>query len=76
MERVAGVLGNNRSQAVRIPEGFELPGDEVTIAREADGGRIIRPRLGLEALPRTLDPLDPSDAPCDIPDLDADNVAL
>jgi hypothetical protein len=51
----------------------------VTIAREADGGRIIRPRLGLERLPRTLDPLgplDPSDAPGDIPDLDADDMAL
>jgi hypothetical protein len=48
----------------------------VTIAREADGSRIIRPRLWLEALPRTLEPLDHSDAPGDIPDLEADDVAL
>ena len=73
--REAKLFRNNRSQAVRIPADFELPGDRVLIRR--DGERLIlepvRPRglLGLlsswepldeEALP---DPNDPPPAPRD-----------
>lgn len=35
----AKLFRNNRSQAVRIPVEFELPGDKVLISR--DGGRLI-----------------------------------
>ena len=37
---------NGRSQAVRIPREFELPGNEATLRRDAKG------RLILESLPR------------------------
>ena len=66
--REARLFRNNRSQAVRIPADWELPGDRVAIRR--DGARLIlepvRPRglLGLlsswgpmdEALPEIADP--------------------
>jgi len=38
----AKLFRNNRSQAVRIPVEFELPGDRVMIHRE-DGKLIIEP---------------------------------
>jgi antitoxin VapB len=38
----AKLFRNNRSQAVRIPVEFELPGDRVSIRRE-DGRLIIEP---------------------------------
>jgi antitoxin VapB len=37
--KVAKLFRNNRSQAVRIPVEFELPGDRVVIHRE--GGKLI-----------------------------------
>ena len=72
--REARLFRNNRSQAVRIPADWELPGDRVAIRR--DGERLIleplRPRglLGLlsswEALDEALP--DPDDPPAE-PDL-------
>lgn len=67
--RHAKLFRNNRSQAVRIPADWELPGTSVAIRR--DGERLIleplRPRgvLGLlslwddlkEALPEIADPV-------------------
>ncbi|MQW57002.1 antitoxin [Sinorhizobium meliloti] len=56
--REAKLFRNNRSQAVRIPADFELPGDRVMIHRDGDR-LIIEPVLrknllevlaGLEAL--------------------------
>lgn len=43
--REAKLFRNNRSQAVRIPAEFELPGDRVLISRDGD-------RLILEPVPR------------------------
>ncbi len=59
----AKLFRNNRSQAVRIPVEFELPGSKVLIHRE--GHRLViepvpKPRL-LDIL-RTLEPLGPEDA--------------
>lgn len=57
--REARLFRNNRSQAVRIPAEFELPGDTVLISR--DGNRlIIEPvrRKGLLALLDSWEPLD------------------
>lgn len=66
--REARLFRNNRSQAVRIPADFELPGDKVLIHR--DGNRLIiepvRP-LGLFATLAALQPLDPADI---FPDID------
>ncbi|AMG37850.1 AbrB/MazE/SpoVT family DNA-binding domain-containing protein [Achromobacter xylosoxidans] len=43
--REAKLFRNNRSQAVRIPAEFELPGERVLIRREG-GKLIIEPVLG------------------------------
>ncbi|SFO31300.1 antitoxin VapB [Mesorhizobium sp. NFR06] len=47
----AKLFRNNRSQAVRIPVEFELPGDKVLISREGDR-LVIEPvrKSGLAAL--------------------------
>ncbi|KRB23680.1 MULTISPECIES: antitoxin [Mesorhizobium] len=47
----AKLFRNNRSQAVRIPVEFELPGDKVLISREGDR-LVIEPlrKPGLAAL--------------------------
>ncbi|WP_296714221.1 MULTISPECIES: antitoxin [Tistrella] len=59
-------------QAVRIPKGFELPGDEVIIHREGDR-LVIEPvaRPGLLALLATLEPIDEA-----FPDVDEGLRAL
>ncbi|MDX8534856.1 antitoxin [Mesorhizobium sp. VK25A] len=61
----AKLFRNNRSQAVRIPVEFELPGDKVLISREGDR-LVIEPvrKPGLAALLAqwaTEPPLDPAD---------------
>jgi antitoxin VapB len=71
MPRVAKLFRNNRSQAVRIPAEFELPGERVLIHREGE-------RLVIEPLPKPalldvlagLQPLAPEDWFPD--DIDAD----
>jgi antitoxin VapB len=66
--REAKLFRNNKSQAVRIPADFELPGDRVMIHR--DGERLIlepvRPKNLLEIL-AGLEPLGPEDR---FPDID------
>lgn len=65
--REAKLFRNNRSQAVRIPAEFELPGDRVRISRDGDR-LIIEPtpkRSGLIALLDKWEPLDES-----FPDVD------
>jgi antitoxin VapB len=60
---------NNRSQAVRIPAEFELPGDTVLISREGDR-LIIEPTPRSRGLIALLDEWAPID---DVfPDVDAD----
>ena len=58
-ERHVRLFKNGRSQAVRIPREFELPGDEAIMRKE--GGRIIiepAPRETLLELLARLLPLD------------------
>ena len=50
---------NNRSQAVRIPAEFALPGDKVRISR--DGDRLILEPVGTKDLLVTLAGLEPLD---------------
>jgi antitoxin VapB len=74
-ERHVKLFKNGRSQAVRIPKEFELPG-EYAIMRKEDGRIIIEPApakslLGLLA---TLKPIE-DDFPA-IDDLPADPVDL
>ncbi|MGE6695216.1 antitoxin [Sphingobium limneticum] len=62
VSREVKLFRNNKSQAVRIPADFELPGDRVMIHREGD-------RLVLEPIKRKnilevlagLEPLGPDD---------------
>ena len=72
----AKLFRNNRSQAVRIPVEFELPGDRVLIHRE--GSRLIiepvsRPTNIIELLAewRAESPLEPQDQFPDIEDAPA-----
>jgi antitoxin VapB len=57
--RKVSLFRNGRSQAIRIPKEFELPGTEATIIKE--GRRlIIEPvqKKSLSAILKTLKPLD------------------
>lgn len=72
--REAKLFRNNRSQAVRIPAEFELPGDRVWIRRE--GARlIIEPVTGPSNIVELLaqwkkeEPLGPEDQFPDIADM-------
>ncbi|GAA5658463.1 hypothetical protein Brsp06_04847 [Brucella sp. NBRC 13694] len=66
--REAKLFRNNKSQAVRIPADFELPGDRVMIHRDGDR-LIIEPvrRLNLLEVLAGLEPLGPEDQ---FPDID------
>lgn len=72
--REAKLFRNNRSQAVRIPVEFELPGERVLIHREGDRLIIepVRKKNLLEIL-AALEPLGPED---DFPDIDASLLPL
>lgn len=72
----AKLFRNNRSQAVRIPVEFELPGDRVLIHRE--GSKLIiepvtRPANIIELLAqwKKEEPLGPEDQFPDIEDMPA-----
>ncbi|MGD9896029.1 MAG: antitoxin [Candidatus Methylacidiphilaceae bacterium] len=72
----AKLFRNNRSQAVRIPVEFELPGDRVLIHRE--GSKLIlepvsRPTNIIELLARWKqeEPLEPEDQFPEIEDMPA-----
>ncbi|EJC83709.1 SpoVT / AbrB-like protein [Rhizobium leguminosarum bv. trifolii WSM2297] len=66
--REAKLFRNNKSQAVRIPADFELPGDRVMIHRDGDR-LIIEPvrRKNLLDILAGLDVLGPEDQ---FPDVD------
>jgi antitoxin VapB len=76
--RQVRLFKNGRSQAVRIPREFELPGDEATMRRDERG------RLILEAIPRprlldllaTWGPLDKKDQLPEIEDRPAAPVKI
>jgi antitoxin VapB len=73
--RKVSLFRNGRSQAIRIPKEFELPGTEATIRKER--GRLIvepMPRRSLTAILKTLKPLD-EDFP-EIADLPPEPVDL
>jgi antitoxin VapB len=57
-QRHVELFRNGRNQAVRIPVGFELPGDEAIMHRDGDR-LVIEPvrKRGLAALLRTMKPL-------------------
>jgi antitoxin VapB len=58
-ERHVKLFRNGRSQAVRIPREFELPGTEAVMRKE--GGRVIieaKPTTSLVEWLKTLEPID------------------
>lgn len=75
VERHVKLFKNGRSQAVRIPREFELPGDEAVMRKE--GSRlIIEPAKArsLLAVLKTWEPLDEDIGPID--DLPAEPVDI
>ncbi|SEP48841.1 antitoxin VapB [Methylobacterium sp. ap11] len=64
--REVKLFRNNRSQAVRIPAEFALPGDRVRISR--DGDRLILEPIGKKDLLDVLATLEPIEE--DFPDFD------
>jgi len=68
VERRVKLFKNGRSQAVRIPREFELPGEDAVMRKE--GEKLIlepAPKKDLLALLATLEPLGPED---DFPEID------
>jgi antitoxin VapB len=58
-QRHVRLFRNGRSQAVRIPVEFELPGDEAIMHRDGDR-LVIEPvrKRGLVALLKTIKPIE------------------
>jgi antitoxin VapB len=77
-ERKARIFRNGRSRAVRIPQDFDLEGDEVIIRQETDGVITIHPgkKKGLLALLATMDRLGEDDAMPEIEDFPPEPVDL
>ena len=73
--REARLFRNNRSQAVRIPVEFELPGDRVLIHRDGDR-LILEPvrKAGLLGLVAGWAPLDVTFPDIDDPDVPPEDV--
>jgi len=71
-QRRVRLFKNGRSQALRIPKAFELPGNEAVIIKE-EGMLIVKPvkRPSLLSLLETLEPLDE-----DFPDVDKELLPL
>lgn len=69
---------NGRSQAVRIPREFELPGSEAILRRDESGRLILEsiPRPKLADLLSTWKPLDEKDQLPTIEDRPAETVKL
>jgi antitoxin VapB len=65
--RSVRLFRNGRSQAIRIPREFALPGNEATITRDRKGRLIVEAiekanPMSLVALMRTWEPLGEEDA--------------
>ena len=66
-ERKVSLFRNGRSQAVRIPKEFELPGEEVLMRKE-DGNLVIEPIRKKRSLLEVLASLEPIDE--EFPEID------
>lgn len=76
--RYVRLFKNGRSQAVRIPREFELPGDEAILRRDKSGRLILEPlpRRKLPDLLSTWTPLDEKDRLPPIEDEPAEAVEI
>lgn len=57
--QTAKVFKNGNSQAVRLPKGFRVEGDEVVIKKMGDTIMLMPKRYEYAALKSLLDQLDP-----------------
>lgn len=69
---------NGRSQAVRIPQEFALPGSEAIMRREKNGNLILEPirKTTLADLLSTWEPLGDADSMPVIEDMHSEPVSL
>lgn len=76
--RQVRLFKNGRSQAVRIPREFELPGTSAMLHREKGGRLILEPvrKKRLTELLATWEPLAESDAMPPIEDNPAETVQI
>lgn len=76
--RQVRLFKNGRSQAVRIPREFELPGNEAILRRDERGRLILEPmpRLRLLDLLATWTPLEKKDQLPEIEDRPAEPVKI
>lgn len=72
--REAKLFRNNKSQAVRIPADFELPGDRVLIHRE--GERLIIEPVRRKNLLEVLAELEPLGTEDQFPEIDGTLLPL
>ena len=72
--RSVRIFRNGRSQAIRIPREFALPGEEATISRDRHGRLIVEAtkRPGLSELLDSWGPLGEKDAMPKIHDVPAE----
>lgn len=69
ISREAKLFRNNKSQAVRIPADFELPGDRVMIHREGD--RLVIEPIRRKNIVEVLASLEPLGVDDEFPDIDS-----
>jgi antitoxin VapB len=76
--RSVRIFRNGRSQAIRIPREFALPGEEATISRDRHGRLIVEPakRSNLSELLDSWGPLGEEDVMPKIGDLPAEPFDL
>jgi antitoxin VapB len=74
--RQVRLFKNGRSQALRIPREFELPGDTATLHRDKAGRLVIEPikKPSLTALLDKWEPLSDADSMPTIEDMPAEPV--
>ena len=67
LERKVSLFRNGRSQAVRIPKEFELPGNEAVL-RQEEGGRLVLEPIKRGSLIEYLESAEPIEE--EWPDID------
>ena len=72
--RCVRLFRNGRSQAIRIPKDFELPGSEATIARS--GNHLVVRAVETRSLLDVLDAMQPLPREDELPDVDETLLAL
>lgn len=77
-KRQVRIFKNGKSQAIRIPREFELPGNQAMLSKDASGRLILEPlpQLGLMDLLATWSSLEADDQMPEIEERPAEAVTL